>query len=72
VSVVALRRRVTKLDHGGSDTRRIISRMTDAELQSAIEREVRKTDPSLADQLREATDEERVRLHKQMAAGELP
>ena len=72
MSVVALRRRVTRLDHGGSYTRRLISQMTDAELQAAIEREVRKTDPAVADRLRHATEEERAQMHRQIAAGELP
>lgn len=72
MSIIALRRRMLRMDHGREGARRFIEQMTDAELQAAIEEEVRKTDPALADRLRDASEEERVRLHKQMAAGELP
>lgn len=71
MSIIALRRRMLRMDHGRECSRRFIEQMSDAELQAAIEDEVRKTAPALADRLRDASDEERVRLHKQMAAGEL-
>lgn len=71
MSIIALRRRMLRMDHGRESSRRVIEQMSDAELQAAIEDEVRKTDPALADRLRSASEEERVQLHKQMAAGAL-
>lgn len=72
MSLHALARRVTRMDRGRPDCLRDIEQMTDAELHGAIEREARKTDPALADQLRSASDEERDDILKHIAAGELP
>ncbi len=72
MSIVALTRRMHRMDRGRTYLMRHIEQMSDAELDAAIEREVRKTDPGLADRLRAATGEELDALHKQIAAGELP
>ncbi|WP_295145113.1 hypothetical protein [uncultured Reyranella sp.] len=72
MSIIALRRRMLRMDRGRESSRQYIEQMSDAELEAAIEVEVRKTDPALADRLRRASVEERAQLHKQMAAGELP
>jgi len=72
MSIIALARRMHRMDRGRTNWVRHVEQLTDAELQAAIEDEVRKTDPALADRLRSASEEERVQLHKQMAAGALP
>lgn len=72
MSIIALRRRMHRMDSGWDASRRDVQQMSDAELDAAILREVRKLDPALADRLRDAPEEERDALHRQIAAGELP
>ena len=56
MSIIALGRRMLRMDHGRDRSRRFIEQMTDTELQAAIEEEVRRTDPALADRLRDASE----------------
>ncbi|MDB5541900.1 MAG: hypothetical protein JWQ89_3627 [Devosia sp.] len=72
MSIVALTRRMQRMDHGRTDWIRDLEQIPDAALHALIIRLVRKTDPALADRLRDASEEERDELHRQIAAGEIP
>ena len=48
MSNVSLERRITRLDHRVPPHVRDLSRLTDAQLEALIERELAKYDPSLA------------------------
>lgn len=72
MSIVALNRRMHRMDRGRDRWRGDLSQMPDSELHALIVHEVRKTDPALADRVRAATGEELEALYRQIAAGELP
>jgi hypothetical protein len=49
MSAIALRRRITRLDHGVDHKRRALSKLTDAELHAHIRTRFAEIDPALAD-----------------------